>query len=79
MAVLTIRNFDDAAKAKLKARAQANGRSMEAEARHALYEILETAPKRRDLSKIKPILPPTPEGFDWFETDEEELPEWERK
>jgi plasmid stability protein len=38
MATLTIRRLDDAVYEKLRERAQANGRSLEAEARHILSE-----------------------------------------
>ena len=40
MATLTIRNIDAALKARLRVRAARNGRSMEAELRHILGEIL---------------------------------------
>jgi len=77
MPVLTIRNFDEDAKARLQDRARANGRSMESEARQTLYASLEISPKKRDLSKIKHIDLKEPDGFDWFAVDEEELRLWE--
>lgn len=77
MAILTIRDLDDAAKADLQALAAANGRSMEAEARMAIYSHVKTRPKKRDLSAITPVLPAEPEGFDWFATDEDELRAWD--
>jgi plasmid stability protein len=44
MAVLTIRNLDDAVKHKLQVRAALHGRSMEAEAREVLTESTRHAP-----------------------------------
>jgi plasmid stability protein len=40
MATLTIRDFDDELKARLRVRAAENGRSMEAEVRAILAEVL---------------------------------------
>jgi len=40
MATLTVRNFDDVLKARLRVRAAQNGRSMEAEARAILRSTL---------------------------------------
>ncbi|TDP97358.1 FitA-like ribbon-helix-helix domain-containing protein [Labedaea rhizosphaerae] len=40
MAILTIRDFDEGLTAKLRARAAAHGRSMEAEARAILTSVL---------------------------------------
>jgi plasmid stability protein len=40
MAVLTIRNLDEATKARLRIRAAQNGRSMEAEAREILHRAV---------------------------------------
>lgn len=42
MAVMTIRNIDDAIKARLRVRAALNGRSMEDEARDILRSALST-------------------------------------
>ena len=42
MAILTIRNLDDAVVAKLKARADSNNRSLEAELREILGQAAET-------------------------------------
>ncbi|MDR1294770.1 MAG: hypothetical protein LBK59_07415 [Bifidobacteriaceae bacterium] len=41
MAMITVRNLDDAAKRRLQRRAAANGTSMEAEARAALEAVRE--------------------------------------
>ena len=73
MSTLTIRDLDDAAKASLKNLAAANGRSMEAEARRAIYAHVGAHPKKRDISSFKQVLPPEPEGFDWFAIDEDEV------
>lgn len=43
MTRITIRNVDDELKERLKARASEHGRSMEAEAREILREVLERA------------------------------------
>jgi len=42
MSTLMIRNVDPAVKARLRVRAARNGRSMEAELRHILTEVLAT-------------------------------------
>jgi plasmid stability protein len=44
MATITIRNLDEQTKRKLQLRAALNGRSMEAEARHALIAHAESGP-----------------------------------
>lgn len=44
MATITIRNLDETVKRRLKVRAALNGRSMEAEARAALSELLTNSP-----------------------------------
>lgn len=44
---LTVRNLDDAVKARLRVRAAENGRSMEAEARAILRDTLLGAPPAR--------------------------------
>jgi len=44
MATIVIRNLDETVKRKLKVRAALNGRSMEAETRAALAELLEESP-----------------------------------
>lgn len=46
MAVMTIRNIDDAIKARLRIRAALHGRSMEEEARDILRAALSTEPPR---------------------------------
>lgn len=51
MAVMTIRNIDDAIKARLRLRAARNGRSMEAEARDPLRAALSSeVPSPRTLA-----------------------------
>jgi plasmid stability protein len=47
MATITVRNLDEAVKARLRIRAAENGRSMEAEAREILREALLREPPRR--------------------------------
>lgn len=50
MAVMTIRNIDDATKARLRVRAAMHGKSMEDEARDILRSALSTqTPRPRDL------------------------------
>lgn len=50
MAVMTIRNIDDAIKTRLRVRAATNGRSMEDEARDILRSALSTdVPRPRNL------------------------------
>ncbi|WP_183115833.1 FitA-like ribbon-helix-helix domain-containing protein [Gluconacetobacter diazotrophicus] len=44
MAVMTIRNFDDTLKQRLRVRAAQHGRSMEEEARDILRAVLSTDP-----------------------------------
>jgi len=52
MAVMTIRNIDDAIKKRLRVRAAINGRSMEDEARDILRSALSTdEPRRRHLGE----------------------------
>ena len=52
MAVMTIRNIDDAIKTRLRIRAAMHGRSMEDEARAILRAALSTEPVRpRDLGQ----------------------------
>ncbi|ABD06303.1 conserved hypothetical protein [Rhodopseudomonas palustris HaA2] len=52
MAVLTIRNIDDAIEQRLRVRAAVNGRSMEDEARAILRAALSTdAPRARNLAQ----------------------------
>jgi antitoxin FitA len=54
MATLTIRDLDDAVKARLRVRAAHNGRSMEAEARAILRAALTEAAAQRGLgSRIR--------------------------
>lgn len=51
MAVMTIRNIDDAIKKRLRVRAAINGRSMEEEARDILRSALSTdEPRPRNLA-----------------------------
>jgi antitoxin FitA len=51
MAVMTIRNIDDAIKKRLRVRAAVNGRSMEDEARDILRSALSTDhPRARNLA-----------------------------
>ncbi|MDF3812380.1 MULTISPECIES: plasmid stabilization protein [Rhodopseudomonas] len=53
MAVMTIRNIDDAIKKRLRVRAAINGRSMEDEARDILRAALSTdAPRTRNLAQV---------------------------
>jgi plasmid stability protein len=49
MATITVRNLDEAVKARLRIRAAENGRSMEAEAREILRAALLDDPPRRGL------------------------------
>lgn len=52
MAVMTIRNIDDAIKTRLRIRAALHGKSMEEEARDILRSALSTEPVRlRDLGQ----------------------------
>jgi antitoxin FitA len=52
MAVMTIRNIDDAIKTRLRLRAAMHGRSMEDEARDILRSALSTdVPRPRDLGQ----------------------------
>ncbi|WP_294138508.1 plasmid stabilization protein [Sphingomonas sp.] len=52
MAVMTIRNIDDAIKKRLRVRAAVNGRSMEDEARDILRSALSTdEPRPRNLGQ----------------------------
>lgn len=52
MAVMTIRNIDDAIKSRLRVRAARHGRSMEDEARDILRSALSTeTPPSRDLGR----------------------------
>lgn len=52
MAVMTIRNIDDAIKKRLRVRAAVNGRSMEDEARDILRSALSTdEPRSRNLAQ----------------------------
>lgn len=55
MAAITIRQLDDATKQRLRLRAAANGRSMEAEARSILVTAL-SSPQRVDLNWIQQIV-----------------------
>ncbi|MGO3932191.1 FitA-like ribbon-helix-helix domain-containing protein [Rhodopseudomonas pseudopalustris] len=53
MAVMTIRNIDDAIKQRLRVRAAVNGRSMEDEARDILRSALSTdEPRARNLAQV---------------------------
>ncbi|MBB1093358.1 plasmid stabilization protein [Rhodopseudomonas palustris] len=53
MAVMTIRNIDDAITQRLHARAAINGRSMEDEARDILRSALSTdEPRARNLAQV---------------------------
>jgi len=47
MATIVIRNLEDEVKRKLQIRAAQNGRSMEAEAREVLSDILQDRPGKR--------------------------------
>ncbi len=49
MATLTIRNLDEKVKRRLQVRAALNGRSMEAEARELLAELVQKAPEEAAL------------------------------
>lgn len=53
VATLTVRDLDDALKARLRVRAAENGRSMEAEARAILRAALAAAPDRGLGSRIR--------------------------
>lgn len=53
MATLTVRDLDDALKARLRVRAAGNGRSMEAEARAILRAALAALPDRGLASRIR--------------------------
>ncbi len=55
MAAITIRQLDDATKQRLRMRAAANGRSMEAEARSILVSAL-SSPDQGDLNWIQQIV-----------------------
>ena len=52
MASITIRNLDDDVKARLRARAADNDRSMEEEARLILRDAVGRGPGRRDLASV---------------------------
>jgi plasmid stability protein len=53
MAVMTIRNLDEASKARLRVRAAQHGKSMEEEARDILHAALATEPRRaNDLGRV---------------------------
>ncbi|MCL1898367.1 MAG: toxin-antitoxin system [Micrococcales bacterium] len=58
MSAITIRRLDPAVKARLQARAKANGRSMEAEARAILAAAPEPAPSgiHAGLAAVKTIM-----------------------
>jgi plasmid stability protein len=49
MATLTIRNLDEKVKRRLQVRAALNGRSMEAEARELLADLVQSAPENANL------------------------------
>ena len=51
MATITIRNLDEAVKRKLQVRAALNGRSMEAEAREVLSELMQPSIKGIEAEK----------------------------
>ena len=55
MAAITIRQLPEDAKQRLRLRAAARGRSMEAEAREILLTALET-PMRQDISWIEHVI-----------------------
>ena len=65
MANLTIRNVDDAVVTKLKARADSNHRSLEAEIREILAQMADTPTPRqfRELAEhIAALTPPSPQS-----------------
>ncbi|CAM3625296.1 FitA-like ribbon-helix-helix domain-containing protein [Occultella aeris] len=72
MSAITIRKLPDAAKQRLRMRAAANGRSMEAEARTILLEAL-NAGQRVDLNWIEQLIAVGGEvgGVDLPETEDE--------
>ena len=51
MATITIRNLDETVKRKLQVRAALNGRSMEAEAREALSELIQPSFKEVEIDE----------------------------
>lgn len=55
MAAITIRRLDEATKQRLRVRASAHGRSMEAEARAILTEAL-ARPARADLTWVQELV-----------------------
>ena len=64
MATIVIRKLDETVKRKLQVRAARNGRSMEAEAREILSDLVINAPRpARDASRLRApftnILPPS--------------------
>lgn len=77
MAVVTVRDLSDDAKKLLKAKAKANGRSMEAEARVAIYRHVGESPKKRDVASIVPVKAFVPDDVDWFDADSSEFDLWE--
>ena len=76
MATLTIRDLDESVKSALQEKAATNGRSIEAEARMAIYAHV-GARQKRDLAATKAVVPPEPENHDWFAIDEDELRVWD--
>lgn len=64
MAQLIVRNLDDRVVGALRIRAARNGRSVEAEHRELLREVLLTKPDRpsfKDFLRSMPEIPPLPE------------------
>jgi antitoxin FitA len=52
MATIVIRNLDETVKRKLQVRAALNGRSMEAEARASLVQVVEKSPDVSEISQL---------------------------
>jgi len=71
MATLTIRNLDDAVVEKLKLKAKANNRSLEAEVRVVLETSAKKPSRREVLAELDRIAAMTPKGVK--QTDSVEL------
>jgi antitoxin FitA len=55
VATLTIRNVEPEMRQRLRVRAAQNGRSMEAELRHILKDVLRSGPEERQLNLAQSI------------------------
>jgi len=68
MSVVTIRSLDPAVKARIQARAKANGRSMEAEVRAILAEVPDPVPSgiRAGIAAVRELVGSTDIPSDWL-------------